>query len=681
MIRPYFTILKDSFREAIASRTLLVALVLEIIFLICIAPLGLVHHYPTEFMFGEFSNTTGLARQLVAESADSSKPASRIRELCTAEQWDSIQQMAEDPSMVTRRQRGGNQQTLVNVFSELAHNPELFRIQQWEGVELTLDVVKAAQDLTGEDSSTIFVANRKLLSETYPNFIQLRDSDAIELKYAMFSLTDPTGYAENQLQLFVDLAIDQLVYWLFGVVGLVVSLLFTSNIVPRSVEAGEISLLLSKPISRPLLFVTKYLGGCAFAAILLTILVGGIWFLLGIRMDLWKPEILWAIPVYLFTFMIYYSASAVTGLIWRNPILAFVSTVLLWFLSFSLVIGYDTFREGKIVPAEPVAMVAQGETIVLMDRKRDLRRWREEQRDWQTPTVQLTPQQQQMGFVVNMQRRMASQQILENVSSAVAYDPVSDAIYTVGVEIQENGQGIGVGLFQVEKSDPGTSKNVADLDLGTRGLVVDRNGEPLVYGGIGIWAFSRVEVEPEDNEVTKDSANDYFRRLLGQALVKRDVSRLRNVTAPGIDALFGALFSYSAADDAFFVANGSSLRRLKRNENGMFETVMEVQHSVGDFGLMGLTSSFVVGLTRTGQVEVFSRSSLEHLGAFSLPKGAMPRQLSGDPDSERIVVLTHDGNAILAECGERKVLNWRCAADGRVAAAVWRANSELLICD
>ena len=43
---------------------------------------------------------------------------------------------------------------------------------------------------------------------------------------------------------------------------------------------------------------------------------------------------LWCIPVFLFMFLVYYAVSALTGLVWKSPIISVVVTVLFWIACF-----------------------------------------------------------------------------------------------------------------------------------------------------------------------------------------------------------------------------------------------------------------------------------------------------------------------------------------------------------
>ena len=123
---------------------------------------------------------------------------------------------------------------------------------------------------------------------------------------------------------------------LLGVAGVFVAVLVTASMIPQTFEAGSVDLLLSKPISRSWLFLAKFVGGCAFIAINAAYFIGGLWLMLGLRFGLWNQRLLWAIPLYLFLFAIYYSVSALAGIVWRNAIVSVVMAVVFWFVCWTL---------------------------------------------------------------------------------------------------------------------------------------------------------------------------------------------------------------------------------------------------------------------------------------------------------------------------------------------------------
>ena len=124
--------------------------------------------------------------------------------------------------------------------------------------------------------------------------------------------------------------------FLAGILGVLIAILVTAPTVPQTFEPGAIDLLLSKPVSRSLLFLTKFFGASTFILLNSIYLIGGMWLIAGLRFDIWSGKLLLCIPVFLFLFVIYYSVSALTGVIWRNAIVSVCCTILFWGVCFTV---------------------------------------------------------------------------------------------------------------------------------------------------------------------------------------------------------------------------------------------------------------------------------------------------------------------------------------------------------
>ena len=66
-MRPYLAILKDSFREAIASRVLLVLLIVTTLALLAIVPISLTEKHRSQFQMGDFPNPPALVAAIMRQ--------------------------------------------------------------------------------------------------------------------------------------------------------------------------------------------------------------------------------------------------------------------------------------------------------------------------------------------------------------------------------------------------------------------------------------------------------------------------------------------------------------------------------------------------------------------------------------------------------------------------------------
>jgi ABC-type transport system involved in multi-copper enzyme maturation permease subunit len=113
-------------------------------------------------------------------------------------------------------------------------------------------------------------------------------------------------------------------------VSAVLALVSTAGIFPDLISTGAIDLYLSKPMSRPRLFLTKYLSGLLFVTLQVALVAVGGFFLLGIRGGEWKPGLLLAIPLVVCFFSYLFSICVLLGILTRSTIAALLLAVLCW---------------------------------------------------------------------------------------------------------------------------------------------------------------------------------------------------------------------------------------------------------------------------------------------------------------------------------------------------------------
>jgi hypothetical protein len=122
--------------------------------------------------------------------------------------------------------------------------------------------------------------------------------------------------------------------WLVNGAGswilLAVSVVVTAGFIPNLLAKGTIDLVISKPISRPFLLVSKYLGGLTYIAILTAFTALGVWFVIGLRSGLWSPNFLLIIPILILYFAVLYAVSTLVAVLTRSTLVAILATILAW---------------------------------------------------------------------------------------------------------------------------------------------------------------------------------------------------------------------------------------------------------------------------------------------------------------------------------------------------------------
>ncbi|MFT3685065.1 MAG: ABC transporter permease subunit [Phycisphaerales bacterium] len=134
-----------------------------------------------------------------------------------------------------------------------------------------------------------------------------------------------------------------LTVWL-GIGSTALALVSTSSLIPDFVSGGAIENMLSKPVSRARLFLTKYVAGLLFVILQTTVFVVASILIIGVRGGVWMWPLLWAIPLVTLSFSYLYSVSALVGVWTRSTLAALIAALALWGAVFAT--GYV---EGKVL--------------------------------------------------------------------------------------------------------------------------------------------------------------------------------------------------------------------------------------------------------------------------------------------------------------------------------------------
>ena len=379
MIRPYLTVIRDSFHEALASRVLWILLAVITIFLLALVPVGLVQQAGSYLSEEDVLDPDKLIERIIAQSkADEPSPGRHIWELLPPAAKESARDKPSEP--FARRMRVVN---FENALREVLARRDFYDKDDWAKVRLSTEARALARKGPAklpEDQLARF--NRLALEAAYPELIAPIPPKQIQLAYFTWELGIPLPVEPEQLFPAINQMVVGALGILLGGAGVFVAVLVTASMIPNTFEAGSVDLLLSKPIYRSALFLAKFLGGCAFIAINAAYFIVGLWLVLGLRIGLWNERLLLAIPLYLFLFAIYYGVSSLAGLIWRNAIVSVVLAVVFWFVCFSMGTAVGFIEQLSLNPRRLVRIVPAGETLIAVNQA-EVFQWDDEGRDWQ----------------------------------------------------------------------------------------------------------------------------------------------------------------------------------------------------------------------------------------------------------------------------------------------------------
>lgn len=115
--------------------------------------------------------------------------------------------------------------------------------------------------------------------------------------------------------------------------GTFLAVFASSGLVPSVLEAGRISLLLSKPLTRTTLLMGRYAGNLLVVASNHVYLICSIWIIIGLKTDIWEPRFLLAIPISIFIFAVLLCVVVLIGVVSESAALSVMIAVALMLIS------------------------------------------------------------------------------------------------------------------------------------------------------------------------------------------------------------------------------------------------------------------------------------------------------------------------------------------------------------
>jgi hypothetical protein len=366
-MKPYLGILMDSFWEAVGSKVLWALLICWTILLAGLAPFGYITERSFELSSLDIRNRTGLGQKLARGLEKQGTPAQQAVALRLDDAFKKkLEQSGKNSDPEQRYRLGGRE--YARELNRLLHQPDLYSEDAFPsaGQRKRLQPI-LEKPLAQRSREEVEELNRELLQIAFSADLATPRSEQLWIGYAGFKLTDPLPITRQKANDFVqDYALTLIIRLGLSIVVVFVGIIVTSAMIPETFRSGALHLLLSKPISRPLLYLSKFLGGTLFVLANIAYFLTGLYLLVGIRLELWNIGLLVCIPLLLFVFMIFYSVSALVGLIWNNAIISVVACILFWVFCTSLGVVRNVIRpQAELVPQVVRFMEHQGHTLAV----------------------------------------------------------------------------------------------------------------------------------------------------------------------------------------------------------------------------------------------------------------------------------------------------------------------------
>lgn len=667
-MRPYLAILKDSFREALASRVMLVTLIGIVAVLALLAPFGLDVGTAIHLRRGEVSNPERLLRRLTDESDADGTPVAHLWSLLPAARQEEIQKWLnpEQEKDVPPHHRGGHrmQRRVVDRLNDLIDHEDFYREDVWADLDAGEEAVAliAASSL---DEKGMRRRNLLLLAAAFPRSIDIEDSHAFSLTYGTAVVQGPIPLTPTQFEPIFDQILVGVVSTFLGFFGVFGCLLVTAGLIPRTFEPGEISLLLSKPVRRSMLFVVKFFGGCTFTLLYSSVLVVGIWLLLGLRLGYWRHGLLWCIPVYVFLFMIYYAVSAVAGAVWRNSIVALSLVVVFWILVTVVGVTREALKENLINQRGIKEVVSVGSEVLTVDGEKNTWAWDEPSSTWRK--VFREPPNGMGGLA----------QLL--FGSDHRFLPVYDEANSRIIAVQQTRSrfgGLGSSLLVAGFADDDWERiSLAQLPEFVPTVLIGNDGRVILPGRDDIYRFVGQSEKARQQSEFLSRISGGFLGGGGRAFETLPLEGLPERSEDFVAAL-------NPMTNNIWLFSDGTLQRLDAVDDGTYSVGPSREFDFRDGpAVLAAAGDHVLLAKSSSDVVVLDTASLQNVASIELDANAQPRSAAAAPDGSLLALVASNNRVYLFDARTKSLATWESPDNGSCSAVAFGSDNQMLVAD
>jgi hypothetical protein len=655
-MRPYLAVLKDSFREALASRVLWIVIFLITAALLISAPAGISEEKAARLRRNSVRNWPALAFKIdKQQQADGPSPGKQIWARFSAELQGAItQSLAESPEELP----GDVVFELVEELNALLADPAFYDPAAWKDAELGEEAEELlARGPARLKEDEVARLNRLLLRAAYPAEIPREEGSEIQFSYLTFKPFGPLPVTRAELTPAIKIVLGKIVDYAVGGFVVLAAILVTASIIPQTFEPGAIDLLLSKPVSRTVLFLTKFLGGCAFVTLSAAYFIAGLWLIAGTRFGVWSHKLFLCIPVILFLFAVYYSVSALAGVLWRNAIVSVAISIIFWAICLGLW-GAKAFVDIRsTIPERLVKLIPADKALLAVDELGHVQAWRAKDSSWEEVFADENLPTVPGGF-----------RLPQSMTGPV-YDARRDRL--VGIQAPPPGAG-GMSLFGPAPT----------LIVGSRaGGWVRKKGTAAPVGAMALFVSPR-----EDLLVVTRAAIFRLIEEPGPA-TKTGAKREKFVRAgpePALRLDPSAVLAQDPDSGSFAIFNRGVLTVLEPDASGTYSRKVEKEVSAAKdakAALAAIGGKSVLLALPDGRVLILDAASLEVKHEYRPEGDIAPRFVAAAPGGRWLSVLFHNRRLWIYDSHEARAANFWLTGQGNISAAAFAGPDRLLAVD
>ncbi|MBT4867052.1 MAG: ABC transporter permease subunit, partial [Planctomycetaceae bacterium] len=444
------------------------------------------------------------------------------------------------------------------------------------------------------------------------------------------------GYATYQVSFPLPVSKDGALAWtldfftdyVLGVFGIMIAILVTASSIPRTYEAGAVDLLLSKPLSRSGVFLTNFVGGCAFILLITSYLIIGMWLIGGLRHGYWNQRFLLCIPLLLFLFAIYYSVSALIGVIWKNAIVSIFVTVAFWCFCFLMWMVKSGVETTIMDPQRLIRLVAVDDTLLATNQgfgfgaNRQTKIWGEDTQTWRPVLAPSSAPAGRGGFTIST----ASAPVFDpHKKRLLIIDMAGDVIATADDETTTNRC-----LFVGDESGDWNRTMWAYVPDDVMNVFVTHDGRYILVGATGIYEVSSTrEVAKQAKQIdAKEGVND----------LNRPISNSFSAIGPDNWSPYGAV-SMNSHTAALAVLRGQNLTIYELDQDGHYNQQSSTELEADNAQLIAFGDSAIGISFGDGHVAVHDAKTLKLRETYQPFEENRVVQLKAAPDGRWLAAV------------------------------------------
>jgi hypothetical protein len=448
---------------------------------------------------------------------------------------------------------------------------------------------------------------------------------------------------------------------------LLVAIIVTSPIIPDTFRSGALHLMLSKPISRTWLFLSKFAGGCIFVSLNLVYVLTGLYLIVGWRFGLWNPGLLYCAGLLLFVYVIFYSVSALAGLVWGNAIVSVVVSIVFWVFCFTVGTMHDVMQTRVEQWPQIRRLEVIGDHVIAVNEAEVMYRWNDGHQVWQ-PATEFSLRGE--GLDVRTFGPLWDQK--RNQILCKTFLPRSP--------------------FEGRNHQGSRSITFVDLDTNTQQSSQSSDAQQLV--GQAYWDTQAGAEIPEqmfqmmlvDDSIVVISRLGLFALDLNRAQLQTggggllrglvNLSSFQRVSPPGFSTTDNTVAA-SAGRDGLIVYTSGIVSRMQLAD-GRFRLLAEAKLSGegSEAALLAANDRFAV-VVREAMPLVLMDAQLQGPVQIDLPEGQQPKQLAWIPESDQLAILTHAGQILRFDCQDKSFQEIRISVPSKVTCMKWEKSQQL----